>query len=200
MGGDGTRSKDPEKYLRAAHILQEALKEEPNNERYVFYLAESLKDGEKKEEAIQQYMKRINMGGWSEEVFWSLLQIAQLKNELKYPVEDVINSYYQAHRYRPHRGEPIYYLAHLFNKTGQFALAYSCLKGYAYIPQPPKKDILFNLDWVQEYGLSFELSLAAFGLGYIGEFSSLCHQLLTLEKLPQPFKSSVEYNIHLQKA
>ena len=196
-GGDGFSSKNPEKFLQAAAVFKKALEEEPNNTRYVFYLAESLRDAGKPEEALQQYLKRSKMGGWEEEIFWCFLQMAHLKNALSYPTDEIIESFYQAHRLRPHRPEPVYYLANIFNKTCNYALAYSTLKGYTYIPQPQTKDLLFNMDWISNHGLIFELSLAAYYLGYIEEFSTLCHQLLAIAKLPQNFKNSVEQNLRL---
>ena len=196
-GADGFSSKNPEKFLQAVAVFQKALEDEPNNTRYVFYLAESLRDAGKPEEALNQYLKRSKMGGWEEEIFWSLLQVGHLKNTLGHPTDEIIESYYRAHRFRPHRPEPIYYLANLFNKTCNYALAYSSLKGYTYIPQPQTKDLLFNMDWISNHGLIFELSLASYYLGHIEEFTRLCHQLLAIEKLPQNFKSSVEQNLRL---
>ena len=40
-GGDGHRSSDPKKYEKDALILEEALKKDPENTRYMFYLAQS---------------------------------------------------------------------------------------------------------------------------------------------------------------
>lgn len=197
FGGGGARSQDSSKYLHAVRILQEGLEKEPDNERYVFYLAESLRDANFKETAIQQYAKRVKMGRWNQEVFWSLLQIAQLKNALNYPNEELVECYFRAHCFRPHRAEPVYYLAHLFNKTGQHALAYSCIKGFQYIPSPQIKDVLFNMDWINEYGLNFELSLAAYYLGNIEEFRAICENLLRIENLPTNFRQSVEQNLSL---
>ena len=31
------------------------------------------------EKSLEWYNKRVELGGWDEEVFWSLLQIAQLQ-------------------------------------------------------------------------------------------------------------------------
>ena len=71
----GASSKDPLKFLRNVKLLKEGLEQEPNNERYVFYLAESYRDAGEGQ-ALEWYQKRIDMGGWAEEVFWSKLQIA----------------------------------------------------------------------------------------------------------------------------
>lgn len=195
IGGDGASHSDPDKYLKAAQVIEEALKEDPTNTRYMFYLAESWRDAGKPLEALACYQKRVAMGGWEEEVFWSLLQIAKLKEALHFPQDDVLDAYERAHRYRPHRIEPVYYAARLLNQNRRFELAYAYIKGYSYIPQPAQKDALFNEDWVTEFGLPFELSLAAYWVGHLDEFANLTLNLQTNPRLRDPWKDAVQYNL-----
>ncbi len=100
---EGARSRDPEKYKKDVNVLQEALKKEPNNARYMFYLAQSYLCANQPEKAIEYYEKRAKMGGWHEEVFWSLLQIAKLRDQLKEDPKKVEHSYLKALVYRPVR-------------------------------------------------------------------------------------------------
>ena len=190
FGGDGARSQDPAKYLRDAKILEEAVKEDPSNTRYTFYLAQSYRDADLKEKSIEWYQKRIAMGGWPEEVYWSMLQVAKLKSSLKtVSEEEVIECFYRAHRYRPHRYEPIYYLAEIFNKNGRFELAYSLVKSHSFIPQPKNKDVLFTQEWIENYGLLFQVSICSYYLGHYQESLDACDTLLKMEKLPESFRS-----------
>ena len=78
----GARSADPDKYRKDALVLQEALKADPHNPRYVFYLAQSHRDAGQEEEALAAYLRRAAMGGWEEEVFFSFYQAAQLMDRL----------------------------------------------------------------------------------------------------------------------
>ncbi|MBM3192095.1 MAG: glycosyltransferase [Chlamydiae bacterium] len=94
LGGDGARSQDSCKYLKVAEELERGLQEEPENARYQFYLAESYRDAGLLERLLEAYRKRVAMGGWAEEVFWSLFQMAELQQRLHYPMEEVLQRYY----------------------------------------------------------------------------------------------------------
>lgn len=194
IGGDGASHKDPKKFQRYAKLLEEGLKKEPNNSRYVFYLAESYRFAGDAQKAIDWYEKRISIGGWAEEIFWSMFQIASLKKEIGRPTEEVISSYYRAHRYRPHRVEPIYHLAELYNQRGDFSLAYTTIKSRAYIPKPPQKDVLFNMDWMEQYGLLFQLSICSYYLGHYQESLNACDILLSLPHVPNHIRKQTQSN------
>ena len=71
--GDGGSKGD--KFERDIRLLLDGLKEEPNNERYHFYLANSYHDSGKFKDAIDIYRKRIQLGGWQEEVWYSYYRI-----------------------------------------------------------------------------------------------------------------------------
>lgn len=76
---DGDNKRD--KYERDMRLLLEEL-QNPSiprglKTRYIFYLAQTYFCLDKIEEAIQWYKKRVSAGGWTEEVFYSLLQIGR---------------------------------------------------------------------------------------------------------------------------
>jgi glycosyltransferase involved in cell wall biosynthesis len=58
--GDGGSKAD--KFERDVKLSTDALQKEPNNDRYTFYLANSLRDGGRTQEAIEMYRKRITLG------------------------------------------------------------------------------------------------------------------------------------------
>jgi len=194
FGGDGARSHDPEKYLKDARVLEEALREEPDNTRYTFYLAQSYRDAGRLEDALKWYAKREAMGGWPEEVFFSMFQQAQLKQALEYPIDDVIAAYYRAHCFRPHRTEPVYFLSEIFSQQGKHPMAYSLLKGFYLIPQPAAKDVLFRSRWIEEYGLSFQLSICSYYVGHYKESLELCDLLLANNAVPDSLRPRIEKN------
>jgi len=75
----GARSMLPgNKYQRDAETILEALKEEPENHRYMFYLAQSYRDAGMNAESIQWYIKRYDAGGWVEERYVSALNLTRL--------------------------------------------------------------------------------------------------------------------------
>lgn len=194
-GNNGARSKDPKKFYKNAAVLEEALKDEPENARYVFYLGESYRDAGEKQLALKWYMKRSQMGGWEQEVFWSLLQVGILQKELGFSNDSIINTFQKAHRLRPHRGEPLYYLAKIYNEQKKYALTYAMIKSRQFLPRPSGKDVLFNLDWIEEYGLDFLLAIAAYWLGHYEESKQLTEEVLKKENLPENWKEQAQLNL-----
>ncbi len=108
---DGARSQDPDKYKKDIKVLEAGLMDEPNNSRYVFYLAQSYFDAGDYENSLKNYQKRLEMGGWNEEIFWSMVQIGLLQQYLGKATEEISSSFTKAYHYRPTRMEPMYHLA-----------------------------------------------------------------------------------------
>jgi glycosyltransferase involved in cell wall biosynthesis len=191
---DGASSVDPQKFYKNIHLLTEGLKKEPHNTRYVFYLAESYRAAGEKAKALEWYQKAVDMNGWDQEVFWSLLQIGHHLRDLGLPSQLVTKSYKRALEFRPHRIEPTYYLAAVYNKEGEYGKAYSCLKAREFIEQPTEKDALFNEDWIAEYGLLFQLSICSYYLGHYQESLDACDALLAMPEIPTWIREQTEVN------
>jgi glycosyltransferase involved in cell wall biosynthesis len=184
----GASSFDPQKYIKNVHLLKEGLKQDPTNIRYAFYLAESYRCANKKGQALEWYQNRINMGGWDQEIFWSMFQIGRLLEDMKCPANLVIDSYLNAHRFRPHRAEPIYHLAEFYNKQEKYQEAYDCIKAYEATPKPQERDGLFSTIWMEEYGLLFQLSICAHYVGQYQEALDACNKLLKIKHLPEDWR------------
>ena len=58
--------------------LSEELERNPEDARSVFYLAQTYRDLDRPEEAIELYRRRVAMGGWEEEVFYAQYQVGVL--------------------------------------------------------------------------------------------------------------------------
>jgi glycosyltransferase involved in cell wall biosynthesis len=68
---EGHRAKNPNKFLDDAAILEEALKKDPSNKRYTFYLAQSYLNAEEFNKSLHYYQKRAAMEGDPGEIFIS---------------------------------------------------------------------------------------------------------------------------------
>lgn len=187
-GSGGHRSEGNGKFFENVRLLEEGLKKEPDNERYFFYLAESYRDAGEKAKALEWFQKRVNKGGWAEEVFWSLLQIGHCLSELGLPKNVVSESYLNAILYRPHRAEPFYFLVEMNNKAQDYEAAYSYLQMRDSIPKPKEKDALFNMDWIDDYGLNFQRSICTYYLGKYQESLDACNALLANPRLPESWR------------
>lgn len=192
---DGARSTDPRKYYKDAALLEAALEKDPFNRRNMFYLAQSYRDAGEKEKSIEAYKKRVNMGGWDQEIYYSLLQIAKLQEDLNYPPEAVIAAYHNAHYYRPSRTEPLYYLASYYRRTmSDCKTAYKIAsKGYR---MAPSSDVLFVENWIDDYGMVMELSIAAYWVDEFVEADIASRLLLAKPDLPGCIRETLERNRH----
>jgi len=190
---DGARSQDSTKFLKDIEVLKKALEKEPNHRRYAFYLAQSYKDAGLHEEAIQAYERRIKMGGWDQEIFWSLLQIAHLKEWLNRHEAEVIAAYKRAYYYRPSRVEPLYHAAHYHLTRGNYHEGYRLAKKGLKLKK--NDDILFIDSAIYDYQLLLDFSLCAFYTGQIPEAYLASNLLLTKENIPPHVRRQVEINI-----
>src|SRR5260221_809493 len=75
---DGARARDPQTFLHDVQTLERVLRDEPNNARYVFYLAQTYLLIRDFDSALSHYRRRVEMGGRNDEVWISLYQIAQM--------------------------------------------------------------------------------------------------------------------------
>ena len=92
--GEGSRSRNPSRYRDDALLLEEALKSEPDNTRYVFYTAQSWKDAGELINALLYYQKRAAMtNGWDQETFYALYQVGRIQEALGFPQEMIVKSY-----------------------------------------------------------------------------------------------------------
>lgn len=138
IGDGGCKSDKNERDIR---LLSEEVREQPNNGRAHFYLAQSYKDGGQMEKAIPLFKRRIEIGGWYEEVWYSYYMLGKCYDML----HDEANMEYWLNKgfeYCSGRSENIYYMAKYFRIKRQYYKAYHYyLKGKD-IPYP-KNDLLF---------------------------------------------------------
>lgn len=136
--GDGGCKSD--KFIRDIKLLEDGLKDEPNNERYVFYLAQSYKDSGRIDDAIVMYKKRINIGGWFEEIWYSMYTLMKLYDD-KGDYARMEMWGIKAYEYRKERAENIYHLVRHFRNRRQYHKAWHYLEIGLKIKKP--NDVLF---------------------------------------------------------
>ena len=148
-----------DKFERDIRLLTEEIKENPRNDRAHFYLGQSLKDCQRFEEAIELFKKRIELGGWFEEVWYSYYQIAKCYDHMKKPHEMELWMN-KAFDYRPVRAEPLYHMARYFREVSQHYKAYHYYLKGKYIPYP-KDDVLFIEEHVYKGLFEYENTILA---------------------------------------
>jgi glycosyltransferase involved in cell wall biosynthesis len=193
INSDGARSKDPKKYYKDAEVFQEALKTDPNNSRYVFYLAQSYRDAGEAALALEYYKKRAAMKGFDQEVFISLYAIAMLQESLEMDPAIVTKSYYRAFECRPTRAEPLHRLAGYYRSKGDYVAAYIVSTLGMKLPMP--KDSLFVEHWIYNYGMELEMSVCAYWIDKFHECRRISQKLLELKDLPDSITEVLKSNL-----
>jgi glycosyltransferase involved in cell wall biosynthesis len=190
---EGDRSKNPKKYENDAKVLEEALKREPNNSRYRFYLGQSYRDGGNYEKALENYKIRAGMGGWEEEVYFSLFRVAELQEALKTDANTIIDSYLKAYTYRPQRQEALFGLVRWYSINHRFEEGYQLAKKGIGAPIP--KDVLFIDYTIHDWRLLLEYSVCAYWTERYEEAKLASLWLLSNPKLDTETHQLVERNM-----
>ena len=107
-----------DKFTRDLALLQVELKEQPANVRTHFYLAQTYKCLGRFDESIETYKKRIALGGWYEEVWYSYYMIAWMYMEQK-KYEEAEMWVLKGHAFSAYRAENLYLLVKHFRIIGQ---------------------------------------------------------------------------------
>jgi tetratricopeptide (TPR) repeat protein len=179
--GDGGSKGD--KFERDVRLLEQGITEEPNNERYHFYLAQSYKDSCNFKKAIELYKKRIKMGGWFEEVWYSHYMISKLwmllNNEEKFELWAL-----RAYKLKNNRVEPIYALCKYFREKSQHFKAlhyYQIGKKIQY----PNEDLLFIEKDVYTWLFDYEYTILQYYVYHNERLEGLKSSIKFLNKYPQ---------------
>lgn len=148
-----------DKFERDVRLLSAEIAENPRNDRAHYYLGQSLKDLGRFDEAIEMFLKRIELGGWYEEVWYAHYMIGKCYGHKgdEHEMEKWMNRAFDRH---PRRAEPLYHLCRHFREVSQHYKAYHYyLKGRG-IPYP-KDDALFIEDAVYHGLFDYENTILA---------------------------------------
>jgi tetratricopeptide (TPR) repeat protein len=163
---EGARSRDPEKYLKDAAILEVELLRKPTDHRTLFYLAQSYRDAGRRPEARRYYERYLDVsGGWDQERYMVLVNLIALTDDQ----QDQIDLAWRAVELCPLRLEAQYTLL----QRRRLAAAPATQQMYALAAlvknREPRPDDLFTTPAVYEWGMDDELAVVAFATGHYRE-------------------------------
>ncbi len=173
------------KYYNDALIFEKALLTSSEEEladlkhRYLFYMAQSYRDANMYERSIEAYQKRIDVGGWDEEVYISKYWIAKQKHVLGKSDEEIIDSYIKAWEYRPSRLEALYNVIKFLGSRNRYGYAFALAT--IGMKSPTCTDILFVEDDIWRWRLPDEYSVLAFYNGNAKEAFNVTSKLIESE-------------------
>jgi glycosyltransferase involved in cell wall biosynthesis len=160
VGDGGSKS---QKFERDIRLLTEGLASEPNNVRYMFYLAQSLQDGGRHAEAFDAYERRRQAGGWEEERWYAHYRQGLCLFSMGEP-ERAVGVLLDAFQERPSRAEPLHAIARRYREQGKNQLAVMFALRALEIPYP-HGDLLFVSRIAYEWQLWEEVMISAFYVG-----------------------------------
>jgi tetratricopeptide (TPR) repeat protein len=179
--GDGGCKTD--KFERDVKLLLKGLEDEPNNDRYTFYLANSYRDAGQYDNAINAYKKRIAIGGWFDEVWHSHYSIGKCYRN-KGDMANAIYWWLEAYNFFPNRIENLYEIIYHYRTNGKNNLAYGI---FLMADEQRKKnsntDYLFLQKDVYDYKLDYELSI----IGYYCNYANYDLKRISMKVLNYPY-------------
>jgi glycosyltransferase involved in cell wall biosynthesis len=179
--GDGGAKAD--KYDRDVRLLLKGLEDHPNNDRYTFYLANSYRDGGHPEKAIEYYQKRVELGGWYEEVWFSYYCMGKCYKQLG-DMAHAIEAWMNAYQFYPKRLENLYEIASHYRYIGKNELSYMfCNIALHHLKNNPPQDYLFMHKDVYAYKLEYEMTV----IGYYCNLDGHDLGKMSMKVLAQPF-------------
>lgn len=182
VSGHNREIKGELKYYNDALTFERALITSSEEEladlkhRYLFYMAQSYRDANMYERSIEAYQKRVEAGGWDEEVYISKYWIAKQKHALGRPDEEIIDAYLQAWEYRPTRLEALYNVIKFLGSRNRYGYAFALAT--IGMKSPTCTDILFVEDDIWRWRFPDEYSVLAFYNGNAKEAFNITSKLI----------------------
>ena len=189
-------SNDVEKYTKDYYILKGFLDKDPNQPRKQFYAAQSAFDARMFEVAEKEYLKRIELGGWHEEVFFSWMRVGMCREFQGKPVEQIADAFMMAYETAPNRVEPLYHLSCIYRKYNRPKNAFLIAHLGLNIPVP-QNDILFVDNANYLWGIFDEVATTAFYAGMPQIGMQCCQKLLNEKFLPDEHRERVQNNMNI---
>ncbi len=171
--------------LRHIELLEKA----PKESRNVFYLAQSYFETSQYQRAYYWYEKRSTMGGWDQEIYWSLFRMALIQ-EYHLQEKPFIELYFRAYQFRPSRIEALYYLANYYSRNEQCFAAFWILK--IALATPQSNDAVLVERWMYDWGADYLLLACAVELGKTSEVSIQASRLLKNKCLPALQREAID--------
>ncbi|HEX5959544.1 MAG TPA: hypothetical protein VFY92_12925, partial [Hyphomicrobiaceae bacterium] len=164
---------------------------------YVFYLAQSYRDSGQLQKSLEGYQRRAAMGGWDEEVWYALFEVAKLSERLGLPAPQVTERYLAAYQHRPRRAEPLVELARFHRERNEVALAHLFALRAINIPKPD--DTLFLDTAAYSWRALDEFAVASYWMGEYKAAARACEWLLENGVLPLEQLARVTDNLNFSR-
>ena len=187
--GLGARGQSGDKVARDLVTMQQWVVDEPANPRAWFYLAQAFETNNRISEAIAAYTKRVSLGDYVEEVWYSHYRMAKLCDYVQnWPAAQL--HYLDAYHCQTHRSEPLYWLAIGHHNRQQDHAAMLYLEACANLDKP--LGALFVEDAVYDYLRWIAYCTSLFNTGEKADAQELAARVLAAGKIPVDQRAVLE--------
>ncbi len=171
------------KHQKDVELFTEEVKKRPDDTRSSFYLANALYALGRHEEAIRWYRRRIELGGWQEEVFYSHYRIARCMLALDREA-DFFHQCLLAFDAFPDRAEPLHLLAVRCMETKLYRVGYHVASIAAGVPRP-STNALFVEPSVYDWRIADVTAVCAYYIDRKREALSLNEKIFDIVPVDQ---------------
>lgn len=185
---DSSRRESGEKTREDAALLEEELAIHPNEPRTVFYAARTYEDAGWIAKAVDLYRRRLSLGGYADEVFYSRFRIGCLTSDLA----ELLASWSSC----PERWEPVHAACQIMNRAKSYHSAYALSK-HALSVKPTASGLFLHAQ-VYDYLLLCEHAVAAYHIGHYRESHESCMRLLSKD-LPADLELLARKNMRISE-
>jgi glycosyltransferase involved in cell wall biosynthesis len=196
MGGLSSTGTDLEfiKRVPACNLVSgREINRDLDDPRLVFYLGMGRFDWGDLVVARKWFERRLELGGWDEETYFTMYRLAQTMLHLGEPWHDVQDAYLKAWEFRPTRAEPLYAIACWYRAAQRYRLGYLFAKLAAEIPVP-EQDTLFVSADVHTWRATDEQAVCASWIGKQAESFTLNRRMLARPDVPDPDRERIAAN------
>ena len=167
--GDGGAKSD--KFERDIKLLLQGIEDvkdlpgKPNYDRYHFYLANSYHDIGNYEKAIENYRKRIEIGGWEQEIWYSYYRLGMCYRNMN-DMEKAIYEWMNGYQFYPKRIENLYEIVYHYRFISKHKLAniYYQIAKNILKENIDKDSYLFLHNDIYTFKLDYEYTIIAYYL------------------------------------
>jgi len=174
IGDGGSKTDKSERDIR---LLSGDLEKNENNPRTLFYLANTYFDINRLDEAIPFYEKRIKVGGWEQEIWYSNYRLGEIYNR-KGDILKAIDYWLEAYEVNPLRLENILKIVNHYRCNGKPKRAYAYIKMVTdailhHKEKSTRNDYLFMENSVYTHILDYEIIILSYYIGIKNVNSSI---------------------------
>jgi len=189
-----TQSLFKHKSAKERDWLLARVEDNPEDGGVVFFLAETLFLLGDFAAARDWCVRRIEMGGCGEEVYWAMYLLAESMSNLGEPWPDVEDAYLKAWEFRPTRAEALHAIAFRYRVERRYTFAYLFAQRANEIPFPDADLFVPRYADIYAWRATDELAVCASQIGRHNEAFTLCRRLLARPDLPDCDRQRIAAN------